>query len=206
VILPIFWLAELFLSLFITTGLIEKDLRGFGLQILIRENSKIKWWIAKCLTSVLVCLIYLIMANLTILVFCILNHIEISLHTTDSIMQNLLESDCFIKKTDLQMDNLESIATIYMMPFLTINALNFLQLFLSLIIKPIISFIITNCYVLLSAYIVTPMAIAGYAMLSHNSLYVVDGLNTLDGVCICILVTILSILFGCYIFKKKDIL
>lgn len=203
---PIFWLAGIFLCLFITNGFMQKDMEGFGLQILLRENAKKRWWLSKCIYTFLSCCVYFLIVNLSILIFSIFNDVSLSLNLTDSIMENVLESEYFFVKTDLVFDNWENIVMVYVMPFLAVCALSFLQLLFSLFVKSIGSFIIVNCYALLAVYIDTAFAFAGYGMLKYSGLYVENGLNVHYGVVICLMIIILSVLIGGYTFKKKDVI
>lgn len=206
IVIPIFWLAELFLSTFITIGIVHKDLEGFGIQLLIRENSKVKWWISKCINCLFLCIVYYGIVNITILIFCSINNIELSLQSTDIILESILDSEYFLIQYPLDVTHIQSIITIFFMPFITICALNILQLVLSLFFKPMVSFLVINFYVMLCAYVTNPLCIAEYSILSHNSLYVINGLNTSTGIFLCTIIIIVSIIGGAYFFKKKDIL
>ncbi len=203
---PIFWLAGMFLSLFITTGFVQKDMSGFGLQVMVRENSRKQWWVSKCVTSVLLSFLYVVIAVLTIFLFCLINNVDISLQGTEAVIEQVLKSDWFEARMDIQLGSIESIVALAILPFLVIAALNALQQLLSLLIDPVISFVIVNCYSLLAVYTEVPISLAGYAMLNHNNCYVYDGLETVVGVIICLIVIVFSAFLGYFVFRKKDVI
>ncbi|MCD7752206.1 MAG: DUF2705 family protein [Lachnospiraceae bacterium] len=204
--IPVYWVFHFFLSAFITTGLVQRDLGGFGQQVIIREKSRKQWWLSKCVTLAISGFVYVLIADLSVLIFCLFNRVKISLHTSEQVMESLLESDTFLMKVPLVTDSPLSIAAIFMMPALVIITLNAVQMLLSLIWEPVFSFLAVNCYVLLSVYISSPVAIGGYAMLCRSSLYMDGGLNPLQGAGLCLAVTAAAFLAGGLIFQRKDII
>lgn len=204
--IPVFWISNLFLSSYITVGIIQEGLTGFNIQILLRSQSKYNWWLSKCITILAFVLIYFMILHLTIVIFCCINNIDFSFQLTDSLADIIFDSDCYQKKYNLNTNRFSVILISYIMPFLSLVTLNILQLFVSLRTSSIISFIITNIYILFSVYTDIPIAFAGYAMLQRSSTFVNDGMNIFVGVFICLIMICLSTIFGGFVFKSKDAL
>lgn len=204
--IPIFWLAGIILSLFLSNGFVQKDLKGFGLQIFIRTKNKSRWWFSKCVTCALISIHYYAFMLLSIFFFCVINRVNCSIKLTEHIAEVLLSGEYFIKHQNLQFNTAQQLFAMYAMPLVVIVCLNFVQMTVSLFVKPIISFMLINVYVLIAVYISTPFSLAEYAMLGHSKMYMVNGLNIVIGFCAGMGIAILMITIGKIFFKNKDIL
>lgn len=204
--IPVFWLIVMIVPLFLANGFVQKDLQGFGLQIFIRMKNKSRWWFSKCITCFLFSVYYYIILLLSMFLFCICNGVVISFKITEHIAAELLTEEYFTRQSDFTMNTVQQLVMLYIIPFLVICCLNFIQMTISLFVKPIVGFMLVNAYILLAAYISTPFSIAEYAMLGHSDLYMADGLSHMTGITACIGIIILMILTGMYFFQNKDIL
>ena len=59
---PFFWMALLIISFFVITGFVQKDLHGYGAQMLIRSSTRKKWWASKCVSCILMSAVFVALA------------------------------------------------------------------------------------------------------------------------------------------------
>ncbi|MGN0164878.1 MAG: hypothetical protein ACI39R_01730, partial [Lachnospiraceae bacterium] len=91
-------------------------------------------------------------------------------------------------------------------PFFVTFALGLLQMFLSFVITPVVSFaVICGVYVVSAFY--TNMWLPGsYTMLLRSSFLSSEGLSPYSGLVIAGIIALVSIFLGCVYFNNKDIL
>ncbi len=80
-----------------------------------------------------------------------------------------------------------------------------LQINLNLYIEPMKGLVIAFAYNVLAVYISSPFFLGNYSMLYRNKILIGDGYNAYIGVPLCLVVSILSVIFGVLYFNKMDI-
>lgn len=203
---PVFWVSNLFLGLFVTIGLYREGVRGFGIQMLVRSRSAFRWWISKCMTIVIFTVVYFVLLHATIVLFCLLKHVDLSLQLTSKVFEVIFDSDCYLRKEYIHMNSVSLLSLSCALPFMAQLTLHMLQLFFNLRIKPVMSFVIANIFILAALYTDQPLAFAGYAMLQRSSLYMDGGMSIPAGFAICICVICAAMFIGGHLFKKGDVL
>ena len=184
----------LFISLFVsylTMVYPLKDLNGFGAQVLIRSQKRYLWWIAKCCWCCLIIIIYYCFIYLVIFITCLILSGSLSLLPTDN-LKVILESHTYIPMSLTFTD--------FIRPIITLISFSALQLFLILIIGPIISYLITIIHLVSSIFVYHPMFLGNYLMiLRNNSTYQIQ-----NWLLIVVLITVFSYIGGVLLFHKFD--
>lgn len=183
------------------------DLHGYGRQVLVLSRSRQNWWYSKCMTNAVWAVAYFLVSIIVIFIFCLFNGIQISLSVTGAgaeFGRSIIE--------DLGNRNypLRSIITVvFVMPILVSITVTVFQLFLSIFIKPIYSYIISVLLVYIGEgnIIFNYLFVSCYAVPYNNSLFAGEtGLSTTVGVIYCLVLILISVFGGSLIFKKYDIL
>lgn len=177
------------------------NLQGSGVQLLLRNKSRKKWWLSKCLCVLVSVTLFLgigIIVTSLLGLFCGMD-MELSVHVGD--MQNIL------KVYSLQIQKSQSYLFIYciLAAVLTIVGICLFQLLLSLVLKPILGFAFTSIELLLSSYFMHPILIGNYIMFARSELYVVDGFPAIFGLASSAILCIVSVLCGAIYCNRMDI-
>ena len=97
-------------------------------------------------------------------------------------------------------------AEIILMPFLLVLALGLLQLFMSLLVRPILSYSLSIALLVISAYYVHPCFLGNYAMIARSDKLIETGVNNTVGIYYLLGIIVISIILGWIYFYKFDIL
>ena len=191
----VFWIIYNFIISFIVSYYPFKDLNGYGQQILIRSQKRSYWWVSKCVWTFLCVLIYYLLTYFTISIFVL-----ISGGTFDLIPQYSIQG------VDAVVLNIGVIVLIgIVLPMLTSLCFSLLQLLLSLIFKPILSIMIILALMTFSIFICTDWSIGNYTMVARSVYLTENGVDPTNGLIIMSVISVLSIITGLVIFKRKDI-
>ncbi len=203
---PAMWALFHFLILYFVLYYPYKDLMGQGRQVLVLSRSRRSWWYSKCITTVIWVLAYFVLAWLEIAVFCLCMGIKLSLSLTSSAVSAFVSASgdgAFITSFYLEHT---MVITVFILPFLVTVGLALLQQLLSLIIRPLYSYIVTVAILLASAYYMNPFMIGNYAMTERSDLVLSNGVNEYLGLLLCAVLILASVIAGDIIFKRYDIL
>ena len=91
-------------------------------------------------------------------------------------------------------------------PFLVICTLNMIQMILCLYLKPIFSYIVPSIIIMAATYTDSSIVFTRFGMLLYTKNYFVNGYSTFIGIVICLLIIIMSIIWGEKHFKVANIL
>lgn len=203
--LPVIWMLGLLLPLLITLRYPFRDIKTVGVQLLLRCSSRVGWWLAKCAWSVLSTAAYFLLVYTTVGVFCAVFGIPLTLEMSGSSLL-ILFADAGASP-DVTAAAPEQVASaVLLLPFLAAAALNMLELLLSLVIRPVFSFLVCVALVTASAYAKTPLLFPNYANIARSRAFYVGGLDGGTGAAICLAVLVLSAVCGAALFRRRDIL
>lgn len=203
---PFFWMALLIISFFVITGFVQKDLHGYGAQMLIRSSTRKKWWASKCVSCILMSAVFVALVILSTAIFCLCSNGRISFILSSEIIEAAANGTYSATQNNLNLDARTTAALLLSIPITIIGAMNMIQLFFSLLIGTIGSFILVNAYMTMVLFVVSPVILPGYLMLNHSSVFIVDGLNYRLGIISGLLLIIAAWLLGNMIFQKADII
>lgn len=200
-VFPSQWILLILYICYLNLYHVYDNLRGTGIQLLLRNKSRKKWWLSKCLCVLASVTLFFgigIIVTTLLGLFCGVD-MELTVHVSD--MQNIL------KVYSLQIQKSQSFLFVYsiLVAILTIVGICLFQLLLSLFFKPILGFAFISIELLLSSYFTNPILIGNYIMFTRSELYVVDGLPTEFGLASSAILCIGSVLCGTIYCNRMDI-
>lgn len=198
--LPIPWLVVVGGSLFISLDYLQNDLTTAGQQILVRCHSRKKWYLSKCLWNISNCLVYF--------GFGLIAPAALSLMGggLELLPSSELTASLFRSATPIEISGLGVFTIAIALPFLTMAALNMLQMTLCLFIKPIFSFLSCVCLLIVSLFWCSPFSLGNGAMALRSSVMTDIGINPLNCAVFCTAVLLVCVIVGIIKFNSYDIL
>ena len=177
-----------------------KDLKDYGSQILIRSKKRWQWWLSKCIWVIASVLIYYAIGYIVISIFSLFDG-GISLTPTYDINMSIS------KVNTLDFTAGKIIVVTMILPIVMSIALSLIQMTISMVTTPILSNVVLIAIIVASAYYCHPLLLGNYLMILRNDAIVLgQGVNTMVGLGLGGVVSILAIIIGNLRFKKMDIL
>lgn len=199
--IPIVWLLLMGACLYLNLDYFLADLSLIGQQIILRCTSRKKWFLSKCVWNLLSTALYFFLICLTALAFGWCIGSAASLHPTPEILVNLFGASPSPEKTAW-----EAVAVGLLLPFLTLSALNLLQMSLCVMVKPIVSFLLCVGVLLLSVYIPNGFILGNGAMVIRSELIAGNGCAPAACLITACVTMALSVALGAWRFSRMDIL
>jgi len=177
-----------------------KDLKDYGSQILIRSKKRWQWWISKCIWIIASVLIYYAIGYIVIGIFSLFNG-GVSLTPTYDINMSISNVNT------LEFTSGKIIVMTVILPIIMSIALSLIRMTISMFIMPILSNIVLVSIIVASAYYCHPLLLGNYLMILRNDAISFErGVNTMVGLVLGVIVSILAVIIGNLRFKKMDIL
>ena len=166
-------------------------------NILIRIRKKKYWWLSKCIWVVLnVFVIYFI-----IYLICFI----LTIANSGSLLEPTAEINSAVSKVAVEGVGIGSLLTaVIVLPVVTSIAVSLFQSMLSLILKPIYSYIVIIALIVVSAYFDNIVLIGNYFMLLRNSVVLPGGINSITAIIIVAVIALVSVLISTLRFEKID--
>lgn len=168
--LPIAWLLVMGTCLYLNLDYFLMDLSLTGQQIIIRCGSRAKWFLSKCVWNILSTALYFALIWLAALTFGWCFGSTASLNPTPAILQNV-----FGLSSSLEISMWQALMVGVLLPFLTLSALNLLQMSLCTIVKPIVSFLLCAGILILSVYVPNDFVLGNGAMAIRSEIVANNG-------------------------------
>lgn len=200
-LIPVKWLIIFLFILYSTLYYPYRDLSSLGLNILVRTQGRIAWWVSKCIWNICYVLVTYILIYLTVIVFCLVMQEPISLNITPMFINDLLGAE---SPYDTYSDRL--VYMILLFPMFISIGLNLLQMTLVLFIKPLYSFGVIAVTLLSSAYLLSPYLPGNYAMPIRSHYVVENGVSFSGGLIMFLIIASVSFIVGSFYFRRYDIL
>lgn len=200
--LPLMWVLYNLTIAYIVGDYPTKELNHYGNNVLTRIRSRKKWWISKCLWNMMNVVLFYIIGYITILAFNLFTVHEISF-IPNQMINLFMTSNDVIK---INFEGSQFIFAVFFLPIIVSISLSLLQMTLSFILNPILSFIIIIGLLVSSIYLDSHIFISNGSMLVRNLLFSNKGTNNMTTVIIAILVSIVSIIIGLFCFNRYDVL
>ena len=199
-VIPVLWLSLQVMIAYVAGYYAVTDLHTYGQQILIRSNSRLKWWLSKCIWNIVTVVFMYGIIYVTSFATAFFAGAEFKNRLTPEIGMSV----CNINMVG---GNTKEIAIIlFLMPVFTSIALSMAQMTSALITSPIIGFIASQSIVFLSTIYEYKFLISNYAMLSHNKITCMSQIEYREGIVINLLVFGFAIVTGLLYFKRCNIL
>lgn len=199
--LPILWFLVMGGCLFLNLDYPLNDLTEAGQQVIIRSVSKKRWFLSKCLWCLMSCGVYFLLGALTALVFALVSGGSVELSGTPTFAERVME--VYIPEG---LSLRQALLAAVLLPYSTIAAVNMLQMTLCLIMKPIFSFLICICTLIVSLFLYTPFALGNGAMAIRSGLVTGGALSSGLSALFCAIVIICSVIIGVVRFDRMDFL
>lgn len=199
--IPYLWLLWHMAILYFTLHYMYDDLTGFGQHLIYRCPNRKIWWFSKCVWNISFVVLCYILGFAAAAIFVWSSHGKMTFEIS-SFMPQLLNFGNFTVFNGEQ--NLTAHLTI--LPLLVSIAVSLLQMTVSLLVKPTLSYIVSCIIFISSAYCFSPFFIGNYAMAVRSNLIIGNGMNCLAGIIFSIGISITGIVVGSYIFGRYPIL
>lgn len=197
--IPIYWLMTQVLLAFLILSYPTQDLDTYGIQILTRTRSKCLWWVSKSLWNICTVVSFYCIGFFIVTIFSIFSG-------------NASFEPHILINNEINQINLENFRGIYLyiaifiLPIVTSIALSMLQMTISFVLSPILSYIILVCYIVASAYYCFPLLIGNFTMLLRNNVIEPMGSDNMSAIAVSLFVYVIAFVTGLFYFKKSDIL
>lgn len=196
---PILWFLVMAGCLFLNLDYPLNDLTDAGQQIIVRCRNKKAWFLSKCVWSLLSTTVYVILGSATAFAFAVFSGGSTDLNITCDVMQKALGIFCLTNPGAAQ-----TLLVGVILPYFTLAAVNMLQLALSLVVKPIISFLTCVCLLVASLFYSSPYFVGNGAMAARSGILIDGLLDPLPIALACAGIMILSIAIGMIRFNRMD--
>lgn len=198
---PVVWTITMLAISYATLQYPFRDLQLAGQQILYRTKGRSKWWLSKCTCNVLSTLGYHMIFLTIMVLFCIIQKGDMSLHIHKEVLTSL-----FAIKKEALTGRFELRWLHIVLPVFISIGLNLFQMTLSLFMKPVFSFFVTLILVLSSSYLLSPYLIGNYAMAVRSNTIIQNGVDLYAGLILCVVLITLSVIVGMAKFHHFDVL
>lgn len=195
---PMGWFLVMAGCLFLNLDYPMNDLTDAGQQIIVRLVNKKGWFLSKCVWNLLSSVIYILLGMGTALTFALLSGGSGALRSTP---QALLGMGLY---GNVELSVAQGLAAAVLLPWLTVAALNMLQMALTLIIKPIFSFLICVCTLVLALLTASPFVLGNGAMTARNGIIVPELMDSVTVAIVCGAVIVVSGAAGMLRFCRMD--
>lgn len=197
--LPFLWMFQMLGCCYFCLHYPLEDLRSTGKHRLLLSGNRGIWWTSKCIWTCANVFVYYATAYISSLLVGMLLGGEFSCSITEYTIYLLkLTGNTKIAPYD-------GTVQFMIIPFV-LCTICIVQMLLSLIIKPLYSFVCVAAYLLASAYFKSPFLIGNFAMMARSNLIDVDGFHASTVLGVTVGLMIISVICGNIIFMKKDIL
>lgn len=201
--IPALWILTLNGCLFIHFDYFLKDLSHNGLQLIIRSGKKRLWFLSKCIWNFMSCMLYFVIAGLTVTVFSLITEQNVSIVITqDTLKMMLIE----LRENPPALISTDAILIAIILPFLTVFAFSILEMIGCLFVKPILSFIACLCLQIMSIFLEYAFILGNGAMVIRSKLVITDGIQPYIAAVFTIVFIIFAIIIGSWKFERCDIL
>ena len=199
--LPVLWGVFVLWVLFTSLYYPFVDLNGIGKQMMPLSGSRGIWWASKCVwAAVNTVVVYLI-----ICLACFLSGLCFGAVPSGS-ANWYLSRELNMQTNLLTTDSTWDMGPAFLLTALTLMALSLLQLTLSLMLKPLFSYLLVAGYLFAGAYVQSPAFFGNYAMAARSSLLISTGLEPGLAVLLALWIAALSVIVGYVTIQRKDIL
>lgn len=196
---PIGWLLMLMLVLYVTLSYPYRDLHGFGQQVLMRGGSRRSWWVSKCVWVAG-------MTGLAVVVLLVVAAIW-TLIQGQSFDMDLHGALLYVARGPVERLRMQETSA---WPFVlgalvTLLAIDWLQLALSLVLRPSIAYLGILLYLIFSAFAQHPLLVGNALMLVRWGGLIESGVDPACAGAVALGIALAAILCGGALFSRMDI-
>lgn len=196
---PFLWMFQILGCCFFCLHYPLEDLYECGKQRLILCGNRMIWWVSKSVWLFSNIILYYIIAYFSSMIVAVIFGANIS--SSISVYITYL-----IKLTGTLKDAPYDGKMYFLFIVFVVFSICMFQMALSILIKPLYSFVCIAGYLLASAYFNVPYLIDSFAMLARSELVDVEGYSMSSGCITAGVFLSISFIFGMFLFNRKDIL
>ncbi len=175
------------------------DMYGYGKQVFIRVDKKVNWWFSKCIWTAVSVIVFYVIFYGSILIFCLLTGQEIGISYNEGIVSYLEQSYIgLVSRKDMCI-------YIFVMPFLYSMMVSLAQVALSMVLSPMLSFLVTMIYHIAGVFVINKVFLISYAMVMRDKTISTGGVSPTDGIVPMIIGIIIAVVAGVIIINRKEI-
>ena len=178
------------------------DLSGLGQYVICRSGKRRNWWLSKCLWNFTSVLIYFVLSNIIVLLFAIFNNAELSFNISENMNLICCVGDGQYPIAQWNIGFLQ----LYLMPILVCSAISMLQMFISLFVRPLVSYIVTIVIYFSSMYKLSDLLLGNYAMILRSDSTTMNGVSSSWGIIFSVGLIVVAVVSGLIYFKNYNIL
>lgn len=198
--LSVLWLGFYAYLLSLTTFYASDDMKKSASSFILRVKSKVVWWAGKFIWCMLSVILYYV---LFVLSACCASAAFGKL----SVLVNPYVCSEFFDINLHGASNGEIIVACLLLPFAVSLAVSSFHMMLSLVIRPIYSFILGICFIAAAAFRCHPMLIFNFTMAERNALFSpASSISVKNGLISAVCLLLFSFFAGAAIIKRKDII
>lgn len=198
---PVLWVLLYALILLTPLRYMTEDLLGFGQKNMVCLKSRIVWWLSKCAGNLCTSFFAFVLCFATMILSVLIRGSRLELAVSPQILMMVETGDCLIPPEQWKIA-----VEVCFVPFLVGMALCIFQMMLSLMFKPIFSYILMIILLIGSAYYQSPYLIGNYAMAIRSRQIIANGVDPRVGILFSYGVITMSVVAGILMIRKKDIL
>ena len=199
-LLPAVWLFNQVMIALIVGYYPVRDLNGYGKNTLLRTQSRSRWLLSKLVWIVCMVIAYYIVIYSASFIFALFTGNSLSFMPGEYITRLFYDIDL----QDIYVENF--VIFIITMPMLTSIVASIVQVMMSYIISPFISFLAIIVVMLSSTYISNPALIGNASMVIRSRFATPVGFTVEETVLYLAIYLIAALIIGFVYFGNKDIL
>lgn len=197
---PSIWLTVFMFLLLFTVKYPYNDLMGFGKHLMILSEKKHYWWLSKCLWCVVCTILYFVTAFCSIIIVALAFGAELSLKIS-TYFPYLRISDY-----DHILNPPWNILPVMLLLIPVGITLCLVQLLLSLLTSPLVSFSITSLFLVFGTFVQSNFLFQNAAMAARSYCFVDNGATLIQTISVIIWICALSVFAGYIYLRHIDII
>lgn len=188
------------------------DMHGYGRFKLVLSQSKLKWWISKCIWCLTAVLSYVGALFTGVVVSGIIHYKYMDFTSVRNLFG--VHSEIVLKyvKTNTALEQQRCIEEVsfvlgaVIMIVAALYAFSMIQMALSLIVNPAVSAIAIIAIYIFSAFYMRNYMIGNYVMLCRSDIFLLNGVDFTYALITSVLISAMSFVLGYMTFRKRDII
>lgn len=201
--IPPVWLVLMLLCLLMPLDYPVRSMEGWGSQYLIRADRR-KWWSAKCIYTLGVNVLTLMLAVFIMSLFCLIKGMPLSMNNSTVFYEGLFGS--VTGNFHGGLSGVQNFLLVFVLPLAGISAMSMIQLFVAVWVNPFVAYLVSMGMLVLSVYDNKPWLLANHMMAMRSVLIDKEGISPVVGIAWCLAICIFIFVTGLLLVKKKDML
>lgn len=198
--IPIIWIGIFALTAYSTMNYPMQDISETGMNAMVKGNGRINWWLSKCFWCFSQTLLFHAILILTIGGGCLFGGIPISKQIHTQWIPYFYELSTEYELLPIDKLNMGALLLVIACAL----ALNFIQMLIGIMSKPVFGFLAILIVLISSAYYHSPLLIGNYGMFLRMNWIYSGGVSICKGWILVMVILIFTMVSGCVIIKRKD--